>query len=249
MRCFLVDDEPLARECLQPLLEEADADADIVAEAGGGQEAVSLIHEHDPDVVFLDIQMPVLGGFDVVDLLPDRDQRPHIVFITAYDEYVLNAFEVHALDYVTKPVRLGRLSKTLARVQEALEKEDTEKQGKLGDLRDARRDETLKRLTVHVGRRLRVIPLDEVRWIEADEGSVFAHTEEERYRTDFTLSELEKRLPEEDFARTHRSSIVNLEATYEFVPEPGGTAVLRLRDGTEVKVARRRADDVEATLT
>ncbi|WP_158705129.1 LytR/AlgR family response regulator transcription factor [Salinibacter altiplanensis] len=254
MRCLLVDDEPLARERLRSLLEEADADTDIVAEAGGGKDAVSLIHEHDPDVVFLDVQMPVLGGFDVVDLLPDRDQRPRIVFITAYDEYALDAFEVHALDYVTKPVRLSRLSKTLARVQEALEEQDNEKgdaeeQGKLDELRDARRDETLKRLTVHVGQRLRVVPLDEVRWIEADEGFVFAHTEEGRYRTDFTLGELEERLPEGDFARTHRSSIVNLEAAYELVPEPAGTAVLRLRDGTEVKVARRRTDDLKAALT
>ncbi|PSQ93766.1 MAG: DNA-binding response regulator [Bacteroidetes bacterium QH_2_63_10] len=248
MRCLLVDDEPLARERLQSLLEEADADTDIVAEAGGGQEAVSLIHEHDPDVVFLDVQMPVLGGFDVVDLLPDRDQRPHIVFVTAYDEYALDAFEVHALDYVTKPVRIGRLSRTLARVQEALENEDTKKQGKLDDLRDARRDETLKRLTVHVGRRLRVVPLGEVRWIEADEGFVFAHTTEGRYRTDFTLNELEERLPEEDFVRTHRSSIVNLEAVYELVPEPAGTAVLRLQDGTEIKVARRRTSDVKEAL-
>ncbi len=249
MRCLLVDDEPLARERLRSLLEEADAHTDIVAEAGGGEDAISLIHEYDPDVVFLDVQMPALGGFDVVDLLPDREQRPRIVFITAYDEYALDAFEVHALDYLTKPVRLSRLGETLARVQEALEREDADKQGKLDDLRDARREETLKRLTVHVGRRLRVVPLGEVRWIEADEGFVFAHTEEGRYRTDFTLDELEERLPQEDFTRTHRSSIVNLNAAYEFVPEPAGTAVLRLRGGTEVKVARRRTDEVKAALT
>lgn len=249
MRCLLVDDEPLARERLRSLLGEADAETNIVAEAGGGQEAVSLTHKHDPDVVFLDVQMPVLDGFDVVDLLPERDQRPHIVFVTAYDEYALDAFEVHALDYVTKPVRLGRLNETLARVQEALGKENAEEQEKLDDLRNSRRDEMLKRLTVHIGQRLRVVPLDDVRWIEADEGFVFAHTEEGRYRTDFTLNELEDRLPEEDFVRTHRSSIVNLEASYEFVPEPAGTAVLRLQGGTEVKVARRRADDVKAALT
>lgn len=246
MRCLLVDDEPLARERLRELLDEADADVNVVAEAEGGKEAVSLIHDCEPDVVFLDVQMPVLDGFDVVDLLPSNSaDRPHIVFVTAYDEYAIQAFEVHALDYVTKPVRLERLNRTLSRVRDAL----SDEQEALDDLRTSRRDRVLKRLTVHVGRRLRVVPLDNVRWIEADDGFVFAHTEDGRYRTELTLSDLEERLPPDDFVRTHRSTIVNLDAAYEFVPEPAGTATLRLRDGTEVKVARRRADEVEAALT
>ena len=246
MRCLLVDDEPLARERLRELLDEADADVNVVAEAEGGKEAVSLIHDCEPDVVFLDVQMPVLDGFDVVDLLPSNSaDRPHIVFVTAYDEYAIQAFEVHALDYVTKPVRLERLNRTLSRVRDAL----SDQQEALDDLRTSRRDRVLKRLTVHVGRRLRVVPLDNVRWIEADDGFVFAHTEDGRYRTELTLSDLEERLPPDDFVRTHRSTIVNLDAAYEFVPEPAGTATLRLRDGTEVKVARRRADEVEAALT
>ncbi|MFB6248972.1 MAG: LytR/AlgR family response regulator transcription factor [Salinibacter sp.] len=229
-------------------MDEADADTAVVAEAEGGKEAVSLIHDCEPDVVFLDVQMPVLDGFDVVDLLPNSGaDRPHIVFVTAYDEYALQAFEARALDYVTKPVRLDRLNTTLDRVQDALA--DEESQEKLDDLRASRQDQTLKRLTVHIGRRLRVVPLEEVRWIEADDGFVFAHTTGGRYRTDFTLGELEERLPPDGFVRTHRSTIVNLDAAYEFVPEPSGTAKLRLRDGTEVKVARRRSDEVEAALT
>ena len=248
VRCLLVDDEPLARERLRALLDEADAAVEIVAEAEGGREAVSLLHEHEPDVVFLDVQMPVLDGFDVVDLLPSSStDRPHIVFVTAYDEYALQAFEVHALDYVTKPVRLDRLNTTLDRVREALSEEGG--QEKIDALRASRQDQPLKRLTVHIGKRLRVVPLDEVRWIGAEEGFVFVHTRDGRYRTDFTLGELEERLPPEDFIRTHRSTIVNLDAAYEFVPEPAGTAVLRLRDGTEVKVARRRTEEVKAALT
>lgn len=250
LRCLLVDDEPLARERLRSLLNEADADVEIVAEAESGKAAVSLIHDHAPEVVFLDVQMPVLDGFDVVDLLPEgAADRPHIVFVTAYDEYALEAFEVHALDYVTKPVRLDRLNTTLNRVVDALADGGDAGQRELDSFREARQDQVLTRLTVHVGKRLRVIPLDEVRWIEADDGFVFAHTQDGRYRTDRTLSELEERLPPEDFIRTHRSAIVNLGAVYELVPEPAGTATLRLRDGTEVKVARRRTDDVEAALT
>ena len=247
LRCLLVDDEPLARDRLRDLLNEAETDVAVEAEAGGGKEAVSLIHEHEPDVVFLDVQMPVLDGFDVVDLLPEA--RPHIVFVTAYDEYALEAFEVHALDYVTKPVRLDRLNKTLNRLSDVLTDEEQAEQEKLDSLRDARHDQALKRLTVHVGRRLRVVPLENVRWIEADDGFVFAHTEDGRYRTDFTLGELNERLPSEDFVRTHRSSIVNLSAAYELVPEPAGTATLRLQDGTEVRVARRRTEDVKDALT
>lgn len=249
LHSLLVDDEPLARERLRDLLKEADADVEIVAEACGGKEAVSLIHEHEPDVVFLDVQMPVLDGFDVVDLLPgNSSERPHIVFVTAYDEYALQAFEVHALDYVTKPVRIDRLNKTLGRVQEAIANESTEDQENLDDLRASRQDQALKRLTVHVGRRLRVVPLDEVRWIEADDGFVFAHTTEGRYRTDFALKELEDRLPSDRFVRVHRSAMVNLDAVYEFVPEPAGTGLLRLEDGTEVTVARRRTSDVRDVL-
>jgi two-component system LytT family response regulator len=243
MRCLLVDDEPLARERLRSLLGEADADIEIVAEAAGGKDAVSVIHEHEPDVVFLDVQMPVLDGFDVVDLLPEA--RPHIVFVTAYDEYAIQAFEVHALDYLTKPVRLDRLNKTLRRVQNAIGEEDD---SRLDDLRASRRDQLLERLTVHVGRRLRVVPLDDVRWIEADEGLVFAHTPDGRYRTDFTLDELEDRLPPDRFVRTHRSSIVNLDAVHELVPWSSGTYRLRLTDGTELSVARRRVDDVKEAL-
>lgn len=243
MRCLLVDDEPLARERLQALLDEAEAEVDVLAEAGSGKQAVSLIHEHGPDVVFLDVQMPVLDGFDVVDLLPEA--RPHIVFVTAYDEYAIQAFEVHALDYLTKPVRLDRLNETLKRAREAVE---TDPGGRIDELRAARSDESLKRLTVHIGRRLRVVPLDDVRWIETDDGLVFAHTTDGRYRTDFTLSELEHRLPSDQFVRIHRSTIVNLGEAYELVPQPSGTFKLRLRDGTELQVARRRAEEVKQAL-
>ena len=243
LRCLLVDDEPLARERLRSLLSEADADIEIVAEAEGGKEAVSLIHNNKPDVVFLDVQMPVLDGFDVVDLLPET--RPHIVFVTAYDEYALDAFEVHALDYVTKPVRVDRLNKTLRRVRDAIGENDD---SGLDDLRASRRDRSLKRLTVHIGRRLRVVSLDEVQWIEAEEGLVFAHTPNGSRRTDFTLNELEERLPPDRFVRTHRSTIVNLDAVHELVPRSSGTYCLRLVDGTKLPVARRRVQDVKEAL-
>lgn len=243
MRCILVDDEPLARERLRTLLQEADADVEIVDEAASGKDAVPLIHDVRPDVVFLDVQMPVLDGFDVVDLL--AAPRPHIVFVTAYDEYALKAFDVHALDYLTKPVRLERLNETLRRVQAALGTEAADR--RLDALRRERQDRPLRRLTVHVGRKLRVVDLDAVRYIEADDKLVFAHLAETRYRTDFTLDELERRL-DARFVRAHRAHIVNLDAVHELIPWSSGTYRLRLVDGTELPVARRRAQAVKEAL-
>lgn len=244
MRCILVDDEPLARERLRTLLHETEVNVEIVGEAGSGQDAVPLIYEAQPDVVFLDVQMPVLDGFDVVDLL--SAPRPHIVFVTAYDEYALRAFDVHALDYLTKPVRLKRLAKTLRRVQAATGSKASQQQ-QLDALRRTRRDTPLRRLTVHVGRRLRIVPLEEIRWIEADDKLVFAYLTDTKYRTDFTLDELEQRL-DERFVRTHRSTIVNLEVVRELIPGASGTYRIRLDDGTKLPVARRRASDVKTVL-
>ena len=242
MRCILVDDEPLARERFRSLLDEADADVTIVGEAGSGKKAVPLIHDTQPEVVFLDVQMPVLDGFDVVDLL--AEPRPHIVFVTAYDEYALKAFEVHALDYLTKPVRLTRLNNTLQRLLSASGAGSREG---LDALQEERNTQQLNRLTVHVGRKLRVISLDEVRYIEAEDKLVFAYLEDKRYRTEFTLQELEQRL-DDRFVRIHRSVIVNLDEAYELIPWSSGTYRLRLEDGTELPVARRRTQTVKDVL-
>ena len=243
MRCILVDDEPLARERLRALLDEAAIDVTIVGEAGSGKEAIPLIHEEQPDVVFLDVQMPVLDGFDVVDLL--AEPRPHIVFVTAYDEYALQAFEVHALDYLTKPVRLERLNKTLRRVQDERDKA-TARDG-LDSLQHERQHRPIRRMTVHVGRKLRVINLGAIRYIEADDKLVFVHLADAKYRTDFTLDELEQRL-DERFVRPHRSHIVNLDAVRELIPWSSGTYRLRLTDGTDLPVARRRTSEVKQAL-
>ena len=242
MRCILVDDEPLARERLQALLEEAELDVTIAGESGSGKAAVPLIHDERPDVVFLDVQMPVLDGFDVVDLL--AKPRPHIVFVTAYDEYALQAFEVHALDYLTKPVRLERLNKTLHRVRDL---PDADPGNGLDALQQGRRQQPLRRMTVHVGRKLRVINLDAIRYIEADDKLVFVRLADAKYRTDFTLDALEQRL-DARFVRPHRSHIVNLDAVHELIPGSSGTYRLRLNDGTELPVARRRAADVKQAL-
>jgi two-component system LytT family response regulator len=244
IRCIIVDDEPLARERLGMLLREAGGDLEIVAEARDGAEAIALASELRPDLLFLDVQMPGLDGFDVVDLLPSP--RPMVVFVTAYDHHALRAFEVHALDYLTKPVRLARLKGTLERLAGPGERSRSE--SAFAALTASRSEGRLARLTVHAGRRLRVLSLERVRRIEARERMVIVHHDGEAHHTDFTLDELERRLDPARFIRIHRAHIVNVAAVRELIPWFAGSTMLVLDDGTKLPVARRRVREVRGML-
>lgn len=243
LRAVIVDDEPLARERLAALLAE-DGRVEVAGQAGDGRSAIPLIHEQRPDVVFLDVQMPVLNGFDVLDLL--APPRPQVVFVTAYDEYALRAFEVHALDYLTKPVRRRRLAQTIERIAGQLALNQVPPG--LDALRRERERGPLLRLTLRAGRRLRVVEIDEVRYIEAEEKLVFAHLPEGRRATDFTLKELERRLDPARFVRIHRAFIVNAAVVRELVPAPVSTYQLVLDDGARLPVSRRRLRAVKDML-
>lgn len=245
MRCVLVDDEPLACERLAALLADADTPIAVVGTAHSGQAAIPLIYETRPDVIFLDVQMPVLDGFDVVELL--APPRPHIVFVTAYDAYALRAFDVHALDYLTKPVRLARLNRTVAHLQERLPAANQTKN--LQALHNERPLQPLQRLTVHAGRRLRVVPVDAIYCIEAETKLVFVHIAEGRYPTDFTLDTLEKRLDSDAFLRIHRSYLVPIAHIQELIPTSTGRAFVRLKDGRTLPVARRRIRNIKQHLS
>ncbi|MEL6610888.1 MAG: LytTR family DNA-binding domain-containing protein [Bacteroidota bacterium] len=244
LRVVLVDDEPLARTRMRMLLAEAEQDVEVIGEAGSGREAVPLIHEARPDVLFLDIQMPVLDGFDVLDLL--APPRPHVVFVTAYDEFALRAFEVHALDYLTKPVRAERLARSLSRVAAMVAAGTPD--AALDGFQATRARAPVHRLTLRAGRSLRVAEVAEVLAFEAREKLVFARHAGRDYPVDFTIQELETRLPAERFVRVHRAVIVNVEAMRELLPWFSGTYRLRLKDGTEVPVSRRRVRTLKARL-
>ncbi len=245
MRAVIVDDEPLARERLRGMLERATVHVDVVAEAGSGREAIPLIHSAAPDLVFLDIQMPGLDGFDVVDLL--APPRPHIVFVTAFDQFALKAFEVHALDYLTKPISLERLNGSLGRVA-GLVAQHLPDDG-LARLEAARKDTPLRRLPLQRGRHLRITEPDEIRYFEAREKLVFACLfDGSEYPTHFTLQTLEERLDEATFIRIHRAYLVHVKAIRELSPWFSGTFQLRLDDGSQLPVSRRRARAVKDVL-
>ncbi len=240
LRSVIVDDEPLARDRLLQLLQQCNTPVECVGEAGSGKEAVPLIHATRPDVVFLDIQMPVLDGFDVLDLL--ASPRPFIVFVTAFDEYAIRAFEVHALDYLTKPVRRERLAACLERLStmQAAQEQATRIQA----LQQERASRPLERISIHVGRRLRILGLDEIRRIESKDKLVFVHIADGCYPTDFTLDTLESRLARDRFIRLHRSHIVNIVSIRELHLSETGKHYVRLRDGSQLPIARRRLKDV-----
>lgn len=244
LRVVLVDDEFLARERLRKLLGQVEIDVEIVGDAASCRQAIPLIHETRPDLVFLDIQMPVLDGFDVLDLI--APPRPHIVFVTAYDAYALRAFEVHALDYLTKPVSRDRLQESLERITDLIAAKQAP--DGLASLEEERSTQPLRRLTLHVGSRLRIVEPSDVRYFEARDKVVFAHTEERDYFTDFTLQTLEQRLDGSQFLRIHRSYLINVATIRELTPWFSGTYQVKLTDGTLLPVSRRRVKHLKTFL-
>ncbi|MEM6646029.1 MAG: response regulator [Bacteroidota bacterium] len=245
MRVLLVDDERLARERFRTLLERSRFTHEIVGEAESGKKAIPLIYETRPDLVFLDIQMPGLDGFEVLDLL--APPRPHVVFVTAYDAYALRAFEVHALDYLTKPVKLERLERSLERIEALVAQRQPD--AALDRFAATRAEAPVRRLTLHAGRRLRVTEPADIRFIEAREKLVFATLfDGATYTADLTLQALADRLDGQQFLRVHRAYLVNVAAIRELIPWFSGTYQIRLDDDTKVPVARRRVRAIKDVL-
>ena len=246
--------------CLIALLLREAGGVEVVGEASSGAEALEQTAALAPDVLFLDIEMPGLDGFDVVDLLDPAD-RPAVVFVTAFDAYAVRAFDVHAVDYLTKPVRPARLREALARLRDVSVQADAARQLDAliaGTSESAGKTEPdaapLDRLTLQAGRHLWVVAADDVARVEAEAKLTVAHpfpgvTPGDRPGlVDFTLDALEARLDPRRFVRVHRSVLVNVRAIRELVPWFSGTYRVRLSDGTDVPLARRRVAAVRALL-
>ena len=246
LRVVLVDDEPLARKTLR-LLAKRDPDVTIVAECRNGDEALSAIAEEKPDVVFLDVQMPGLDGFDVLELL--GESAPAIVFVTAYDQYALRAFEVHAIDYLLKPFTDERFEKALSRVKELLRT-----RGLAGDRRKtakltASHRAAVQRFMVRAAGRVVFLKAAEIDWIEAADYYARFHVGPSSYLIRESMNDLEAALDPDAFVRIHRSVIVNLDRIREMRPVFRGELVVVLRDGTELRMSKSRREELEARFS
>jgi two-component system, LytTR family, response regulator len=243
IRTLLVDDEELARSTMRRALAVV-PDLEVVGEAGNGAEAIEVIAELRPDVVLLDIEMPGFNGFEVVQQILDP---PIVVFVTAYDEYAVRAFDANAIDYLLKPVQPERLEKTIARVRERLKAHAPEHRKGVAEIA-RQRGGPIRRLAARRGKRIAIVPLREVNRIEIDDKLVFACTATERLLIEKTIGELETLLEPSGFLRISRGELVNLEKVTELMPWFSGTWRVRLSNGEERDVSRERAKQLKEAM-
>jgi two-component system LytT family response regulator len=234
IRAVIVDDEELARQILREYL-RGEQDIEIIAECGNGFAAVKAVAEHKPDLLFLDVQMPKLDGFEVLELI---DREVAVVFVTAFDQYAMKAFDAAAVDYLLKPFGADRLRTALERVRRRL----SEKQPLLSavDLKAAATppDQYAQRIVVKDGSRVHVIPIEKLDYAEAQDDYVSLHSEKKKYLKQQTISSLEASLDPARFVRVHRSFIVNLERIAKIEPYTKDTRLALLADGSQVPVSR-----------
>ncbi len=258
IRTLVVDDEPLARRGLRVRLER-ESDFEVVGEAEDGESAVAAILAHRPDLVFLDVQMPGFDGFDVVTRTVGA-HLPSIVFVTAYDQYAIRAFGVHALDYLLKPITHRRFQEALHRVR--AERDLTvkaETADRLRALLDARTElgaaapgETIPasdaqyatRLTVRDGERFLLLRTQDIDWIEAAANYLHLHVGTRTYEMRATMQDIDRRLDPQQFARVHRSTIVNLDRVKTITPDWHGDYAVGLTTGATLRLSRRYRDRV-----
>ncbi|MBK7294934.1 MAG: response regulator transcription factor [Geothrix sp.] len=242
LRALVVDDEPLARQRIRHLLRRA-TDIDVAGECANGLEAVKAIEDLKPDLVFLDIQMPELDGFGVVEAV-GAEAMPPTLFITAYDQHALRAFEVHALDYLLKPFSVERFHQALERARRWCVHQKDGTGPNLEALIDGLRQERpwVDRLLVKLGDRHVLVRTAAIQWIEAEDNYVRLHVEGTSHLLRQTMTGVLGRLDPAQFRRIHRSAIVNLDCIKEFQPWSGGDHLVIMRDGTKLTLSRTFRD-------
>lgn len=250
LRALLVDDEELARRGLRVRLERTE-DVNVVGEYANGATALPAIRQAAPDVVFLDIQMPGMTGLEVAAAL-DSETSPHVIFVTAFDAYAVKAFEVHALDYILKPVDDARLAAALARARQVVQGARDRDFGRRVALAIAsmtpasQPPEQPQRLLVRAGDRMIVIRLEEIDWIEASGDYVSIHVGKKSWLLREAIATVAERYAAHGIVRIHRSTLVKVDRVNELRPLANGEFTIVLRDGTELKLSRsyRNALDV-----
>lgn len=245
LRVLIVDDELIARRRIRRLL-DAD-DYEIVGECGNGLEAVLKIQADTPDLVFLDVQMPEMDGFTVLQTI-DAQPMPAVIFVTAYDRYALKAFEVHAVDYLLKPFDDERFAKAIERARAQIQNNTLN--DRLMDLLESLkpRPQYIERLVIKAAGRIFFLPVEEIDWIEAADNYVSLHTGRESHLLRETISRLESKLDPKMFLRIRRSTIVNLKRIKELHPLFNGEYAVILASGKELTSSRRYRQNLSAIL-
>ena len=247
LRVLIVDDEPLARRGIRARL-RAFPDITILQDCEDGESAVEAIRTHSPELVFLDVQMPGLSGFDVLKHLP-KERMPFIIFLTAYDQYALQAFEVHALDYLLKPIDSGRFVEAVKRAQRQIKLHLADKiEDRLNRLL-ADHPPYVRRFAIRMGSRIAFVLTDEIDWIEAAGDYATLHVGKRALPLRETFNSLENRLDSDKFIRIHRSTIVQASRIRDLQTIPNRELRLRLIDGTELKVSRTYRDRLDRWLS
>jgi two-component system, LytTR family, response regulator len=245
MRALIVDDEPLSRERIRMLL-RAHPEVHIVDECGDGSSAVTLIHQLKPDVVFLDVQMPELDGFDVLEQI-NSAVMPAVIFVTAYDSYAIRAFDVNAVDYLLKPVDPARLTVALERARSGVGREGTTEQ-LLSAVEAFKRPRYRTRVVVRDQKGAFFLPVEKIEWLEAADNYVRLHANGTSYLVRDTLKAMEATLDPERFVRVHRSAIVNLDRIDRVEPWSRGEYAILLRDGKRLTSSRAYGGAFRALL-
>jgi two-component system LytT family response regulator len=250
IRTLIADDEPLARERLRALLARH-PDVEIIGECANGADTINAISELRPDLVLLDVEMPRVDGFAVLEAL-DPGALPAVVFVSAHDQYAVRAFEAHALDYILKPFDEARMDRTLHRVRGQLARTpggsrhiDPRLLSLLEELRDQRRSD---RLVVKTGGRVLFLRTEDIDWVEASGNYVRLHVGSEAHLLRESMKNMERRLDPSTFVRIHRSAIVNVDRIRELEPWFHGEYIVILRDGTRLTSSRVFSDRLNALI-
>lgn len=243
IRTVIVEDEELARNLLKSFLKEAEC-IELAGECENGFEGIKMINELKPDLVFLDIQMPKINGFELLELL---DHKPHIIFATAYDHYALKAFEYNAADYLLKPYSKERLFEAIEKVTRRIKTEgpDSDIADKVSNFP---REEFLDRIVVKDRHKIHIIPVDQIRYIESMDDYVLIYTREGRFVKQKTMKFLEKTLDPRYFVRIHRSYIVKVEEINEIQQYEKESYIVILHDKTKLKVSKSGYKNLKEVL-
>ena len=249
IRTLVVDDEELARDRIQALLAEQ-PDVEIVGVCTDGPSAVETIDKTQPDLVFLDVQMPGMDGFEVIDNI-DKNHAPAVVFVTAHDAHALRAFEIHALDFLLKPFDQTRFEKALDRARGLLNRDragglDPRLVSLLEELHEERKYS--ERLIVKSGGRVFFVRTEEIDWVEASGNYVKIHTKNDAHLLRESMKNMEARLDPKTFVRIHRSAIVNIDRIKELEPWFHGEYIVIMRDGTRLTASRVFSDRLSAAI-